>query len=256
MATLKQFKWRGNLYHIVFKPGFTLLCLFFFLLFCLLGNWQLHRYHFKKALLTAFQQRISGEPQPLGQLAPPMTNWQFQPVKVNADYLDDLTILLQNRYYHDRLGFEVLSPVKIAGEKKMLLVDRGWVPAGIGSSLPHVNTVKSNHLIVGHIKLLNEYQFILGENITDIRSRPLVLQKVDITELERVMHQTFYPFVLQLDTDQPNAFVHDWTTVTTIMPERHMGYAMQWFAMAAVLFIAYFFFCCERVKKREDEHEK
>ena len=44
--------------------------------------------------------------------------------------------------------------------------------------------------------------------------------------------------VLLLDKDQPGGFVREWNPVV-VGPERHVGYAVQWFALAAALVILY-----------------
>ncbi len=162
-------------------------------------------------------------------------------------YRNDLTFFIQNKQYKNRIGFEVLTPLQIPGEKKLLLVNRGWVKAEKGVPLPKIANITGKQLIQGYIKLLDEYRFMLGKNILYPERRPLIMQEVDIKEISQLTGLTFYPFILRLDPDQANGFVRDWI-ITTSLPQRHLAYAIQWFAMAAALLIAYLFFCCERVK--------
>lgn len=239
MATCLQFSIAKKTYLIRFRAGFFLLCAFFVALFFMLGVWQVHRYHFKKNLLAVYQNNLIAEPQ-----AFPTDVTQFQHIKVEGQYVNELTMLIQNRIYHDQMGYEVLTPLKIANDK-LLLVDRGWVPEAQFKNIQNTTTQKQN--VTGHIKLLNESQFILGQNILNPKSKPLVMQKIDITEIEKITQQIFYPFILRLDASQPNGFVRDWI-ISSMPPERHMGYAVQWFALALMLLIAYFCFCCERVE--------
>lgn len=219
MGSCFQFRLGHQSYLFTFKKGFFLLSLFFVVLFCVLGVWQVHRYHYKKLLLSASHQLTA----------------------FSGHYENALTILLQNRFYKGQAGFEVVTPLRIPGQKKLLLVDRGWTPSS------HIPSVPEEQHIKGYIKLLNEFQFILGKNTSNPTAIPLVMQKIDIDEISQITHQTYYPFVLRLDKNEANGFVREWV-ITTILPERHMGYAVQWFLMAIVLVIAYFCFCCERVK--------
>ena len=46
MAFQIQLGFRQQRYALRFSWGFLLLCLFFVSLFCVLGEWQLYRYHF------------------------------------------------------------------------------------------------------------------------------------------------------------------------------------------------------------------
>ncbi len=234
-------------YCLRFKLGFSLLCLFLFSLCITLGVWQLHRYAYKKTLLMTYQERLKAAPKAFKDIA--QTNdLQFQSVSVQGNYRNDLTLLIQNRFYHDELGFEVFTPLQIPHDKKLLLIDRGWIKKSELNSL--ANATSGKQKITGHLKLLNEYQFILGANILEPDKKPLVLQRMDVNDLNQVTHELFYPFILQLNANEPNGYVRNWT-ITTIPPARHMAYAVQWFALALVLIIGYFCFCCEEVKEKK-----
>lgn len=247
MAMSFSFRLRQQSYLITFKLGFWLLCTFFFTLFCILGIWQLHRYDYKKSLLSVYQQRLTAGSKILSpELLQDIDNLQYQQVTGNAEYVNELTFFLQNQYNNDHLGFDVLTPIKVLGSNKLLLVDRGWI-AKTTNSLPQLDPIYGEQHITGYIKQSNEYQFILGKSILNEGTFPLSLQKIDFKELSRITHKEYYPFVLRLNPAEANGFKRDWIIINST-PERHMGYAIQWFAMAFVLFIAYFCFCCERVK--------
>ena len=47
-----------------------------------------------------------------------------------------------------------------------------------------------------------------------------------------------FPYVLRLDRESPAALTVDWRVVN-VQPDKHTGYAVQWFAMAAVLAVFY-----------------
>jgi surfeit locus 1 family protein len=243
-----QFHFRHKTYLFKFKWGFSLLCLFLFCLCMVLGNWQLHRYSYKKILLTTYQKRLSESPKNFKQLTN-SNDLQFQAIKTSGHYINSLTVLLQNRFYHDEIGYEVLTPLQIPNDKKLLLIDRGWIKKPDNQELPDIRAITKAQEIQGHIKLLNEYQFILGKNILQPNQTPLIAQRLDVNELSRITHQTFYPFIVRLNANpkEENNFIRDWTIVT-VLPARHMAYAVQWFLLALVLFIAYFCFCCEEKK--------
>jgi surfeit locus 1 family protein len=238
MASI-QFQFRRHYYLAKFRPGFFALCLLFFCLMCYLGVWQLHRYHFKQTLLTDYQQRASNAPAPFTALAL-TADLQFQHVKVQGELLDSLTMLVENRVHDGHMGFEVVTPLQIKGQDKLLLVDRGWV-----AEPPRFTGAQSAE-ITGVIKFLNEYQFILGKNILQPDVTPLRMQKIDTQEISKSLQKEVYPFVLRLDANAQHGFLREWT-MGGMTPERHMGYAVQWFIMAAVLLCAYFCFCIERV---------
>ena len=241
-----QFNFRRKTCLFRIRWGFFFLCILLFCLCVALGIWQLHRYAYKKALLVTWQTRLSQAPNNFANIAD-TNDVQFASVKIQGHYLNALTILVQNRFYHDQLGFEVLTPVQMPHDKKWLWVDRGWIQKSEASSLLNIQTSKGDQEMCGHLKLLDEYQFILGKNILQPDSKPIVVQRVDIGEFQQKMHHEFYPFILRLNADQANGFVRDWTIVT-VPPSRHMVYAVQWFAFALILLVGYFCFCCEEKK--------
>ncbi len=251
MTKSLRFQFRQVSYVFTFRVGFFALCAAFFILCCALGVWQLHRYHFKQDLLATYQKQLNALPQPFLQVVNSKNNLQFRSVVVEGAYLNALTVLLQNRFHADQVGFEVITPLQIQGEKKLLLVNRGWVPKLSNQAAPVIENVHGVQHIKGYIKLVDEHQFILGKNMLNANISPRMMQKIDIDELSRVTQQPFYPFILRLDASSANGFVRDWV-INVMPPERHMAYAVQWFFMALVLLLAYLGFCCHKV----NEHAK
>lgn len=251
-----QFHFRKKHYLFKFRWGFSLLCLFLFCLCILLGVWQLHRYAYKNTLLQTYQKRLADAPKDFTLIANSQ-DLQFQSVKTRGHYVNAFTVLLQNRFYHDELGYEVLTPLQIPNDKKLLLIDRGWIKKPANQLYPEIQNNTQQQEIAGHIKLLDEYQFILGANILEPEKKPLVAQKIDIHELSQITHQSYYPFILRLNANENNIdhFVRDWTIVT-VTPARHMAYAIQWFALALVLMIAYLCFCFEEKSTEKKAHAK
>jgi len=228
------------------KIKFFLFWLCFVALFCALGVWQVARYHEKKQLIDSYQQQLTAIPVAFDVVKQPK---DFQHVSVHGDFLNEDTLFIQNRFYHDRLGYEVLTILKTPQSSQYVLVDRGWVPSVSEKHLPSIEPITGMQNLTGYLKSTEEYQFILGQNILDTHARPLVAQKIDLTELEHIFHHALFPYIVRLDKTAPDGFVRDWV-ITTVMPERHLGYAVQWFLMAIVLLIVSVRFCfrCEKCK--------
>lgn len=242
------FHCRQRNYLFDFKVGFFIFCFALVTLFTLLGVWQLQRFEFKKELLSSFQQNLHATALPFSALQSTNSK-EFQQVTVVGHYLNSLNMLVQNQFNQSQLGYEVLTPLQLTGDKKILLVDRGWVAKS--EKLPKIDAVVAEQHIAGYLKNPNANQFILGKNILQASGSPLIMQKIDLVELRQITHLTFYPFILRLNPQEANGFVRNWPIVT-VMPERHMGYAIQWFLMAIAVAIAFLFFCCERINKKEE----
>lgn len=237
---------RMSKYTLNFSYKFSILCLLIIILFCFLGVWQLQRYTYKKQLLKTYDERMNHAPAPFDDIQM-NTNIQFKNTTVHGSYQNRFTIL-QSRYYQNKEGFEVYTPFQIIGHKKLLLVDRGWIPTSDAQIIDAGDNIMT---IQGYIKYLNEYQFILGNNLLDQGHKPWIMQRIDLDALSKLSHYEYYPFILRLDRSQLHGFVRDWS-ISAVHPARHLGYAVQWFALAFVVFVAHGFFCLKKLENQDD----
>ena len=59
--------------------------------------------------------------------------------------------------------------------------------------------------------------------------------------MEEALGVDLLPFVVELDRSESHGFAREWRPHRGIGPERHRGYAFQWFALAATLLAIYTF---------------
>lgn len=202
-----------------------------------LGFWQLSRAQEKQTRASMYTSRIIAQPVSVDDLIEsslPDVVWR----RVSAfGRFQQAYVLLDNRTIQGRVGYEVLSPMELVSGKQ-LLVNRGWVAAGpTRASLPDLATEKGPLKITGHlgpppvtgIKFGGDADLVesLGANI--IRT-----QHVDFAELSKRYNAELGPFVLYLDKDSPAGFHRSWTPPGD-GSAKHKAYAVQWFAMAAIL---------------------
>ena len=242
---------------------------------CILGVWQVQRYHFKKHLQDQFNARANAAPVWLQEGLAKTADVQYLKVKVRGFYQNEKTFFLDNRIYQGQMGVEVLTPFVMtscvadpvrpeeraarleglvtpastlpsrrrfappqgerAGKCQQNLVVDRGWVARPSSALPVIPEVTGEQTLAGDLKTYHEYQFILGDNV--LSRSPLVMQKVDFRALSALTSTDYYPFVLRLDKNAPSGFVRDWV-VTATTPERHLAYAVQWFVFASVLLVA------------------
>lgn len=212
-------------------------CLLLIVVFCLLGTWQLHRYDDKKALLKIYKERLHELPKPFEFLSGNIKDFQFQTVIVQGEWMDKSSMFVQ-QLHQGQPGLEVITPLRVTGSKKWLLIDRGWIPQTKDKSIPSLILISGKLQLLGYIKLVDKHSFILGKNIVDASIKPWVMQKIDIDELSRLTKHDFYPFILRLDPGESNGFVRDWV-ISMTLPGRHLMYAFQWFALAIIVLVGY-----------------
>lgn len=247
--------------HKKFHPQLipSLFCLFFFVLFIYLGIWQIHRYQYKNALINTYQTASRAAPLSLNTVnlnKPPA----FLHLTAEGIFLNKKSMLIDHQDNNGRIGYEVITPFQPSHSHRILLVNRGWIPIesvgaiqtnNLNPTAAVLKPIANKQTITGYIKL-PEYTFTLGPNIIHPNEFPLVIQKIDIAQIEKLEHWNLYPFILRLDKKAAHGFLRNWE-LFNILPQRHMAYAIQWFAMALVLAIAYIIFSR---KLDDDSHDK
>ncbi|MEF8794552.1 SURF1 family protein [Thiohalorhabdus sp.] len=236
-----------------FRPGGlpTLITLVLLAFLIGLGVWQLDRAEQKRSLLAQWQQRRDAPPQALESVLSGNAE-RFTRVVARGKFDDDHQFLLDNRIQNNRPGFHVLTPLKLANGDGAILVNRGWVPMGEGrSDLPEVPAPEGAVRVVGGLASSPQTGIRMGPADRGDQSWPKIVQHV---EPKRIRKQLGYPVrsqVIRLDPDASGGFQRDWGASVPFGPERHLGYAFQWFALAATLLVIY---VAVNIKRRKDKH--
>jgi len=213
-----------------------------------LGFWQLDRAAQKRVLLEAYGDRPTDAAIRIENNFVPGADWRYRRAQVIGAYDRDHQFLLDNRVYQGRVGYHVLTPLRLARGDAAVLVNRGWVPQGATrADLPPLPAPSELELsIEGLIDFPPQKVFVLGEGEDRDPGWPKVLQQVRLELQTQQLGVRLLPMVLLLDKDQPGGFVREWNPVV-VGPERHVGYAVQWFALAAALVILYLWVNLKRV---------
>ena len=229
-------------------PTVVTLCLLGVLL--ALGFWQLDRAEQKRALLARY---ASGKGQAVLRLEPGMTRFEglaYQRAAAGGRYDSAHQFLLDNRTHEGLAGYHVLTPLVLDGSNQAVLVDRGWVPVGASRErLPAVAVDEAPRQVRGLLRLPPKRVFMLGDE--EPRGRwPYRIQHVDIEALGRELGYPLLPVLLLLDPDEDDGYVRDWRPLH-FGPERNIGYAVQWFGLAAALLVIYLVVNTHRIDRQE-----
>ena len=60
-----------------------------------------------------------------------------------------------------------------------------------------------------------------------------------VADLERALGVPVESRIVLLDSERPDGYERDWRPALEFPPERHLGYAVQWFALAVVVFVIF-----------------
>jgi surfeit locus 1 family protein len=228
-----------------FQPGVvpTLATLALFPLLLALGFWQLERADQKQQMFDAYVARTGLSPIDLNQeisLREAGDAMLWRQCVVSGHYTGGEVFLLDNQVLKGVPGYFVFTPFVIDGTDTWIMVNRGWVPAGnYRDELPEVLTPEGSVVVNGAIHPFPAATMLLGgETAEQVGPGISRMQTMDPGVLEDTLNHKLLPYVILLAASSPTGYVREWPVPGSGM-ERHMGYAFQWFALAAVLMIIF-----------------
>jgi len=218
-----------------------------------LGFWQLDRAEQKRMLLQEYDQRGHEKPLYITQIKGFNESLRYKSVVLSGKFDNKKIILLDNKFHEHQPGFQVITPLRVNGTKKVMLVNRGWVPLGKNrQTLPNITAITQQVKLKGIIDFPSTKGFILGDNFENNGYWPLVIQQVKIKQLQTLFKEELYPFTIKLDPKAKFGFIRQWDPVV-MKPQKHLGYAFQWFALAFTLLVIFLGVNMRKNKELKDE---
>lgn len=132
-----------------------------------LGTWQVQRLAWKKALIAEIESAKQNAPLTQKELPKTDAEWKaknFYPVKLTGTWDHSIEYHLAPRYYKSQLGYHLVEPL-ILSDKRVVLVNRGWVPAAkkdIGTR-PHSIGV-GRETVTGIVRYGSERNYFTPDN--------------------------------------------------------------------------------------------
>lgn len=211
-----------------------------------LGLWQLDRAHYKEHVLERLESRSGEAAYDLHDLLRVGSDLNDYPVRLHGHFLNDFNFLLDNRTHNRQPGYEVLTPFATANH--LVLVNRGWIAQGPSrAEAPAIPAVEGEVTLEGLALVPNPDFFVLKEDDYSVISWPFLIQKIDLEKSAALLDHPVAPFVLRLHPDENSAFVREWHSHFT-GPEKHYGYAVQWFGLFTALWVIYFVVNTQRIR--------
>jgi surfeit locus 1 family protein len=236
-------------YRLLASAGMTALALAGVLLFTGLGRWQWHRAEEKRELATAF---AAGTAEFTGSLGARSTASlaRYARVRARGRYDTARQFLLDNMSHDGRTGYEVLTPFRL-DDGRLLLVNRGWVPlpGGRRDALPDIALPDAGQTdISGRLDRLPVTGLSAGRAPPSADARwPKRSSFPDDVQLGTALGEPIEAGQLLLAPGEPHGYLRDWRSASVgFGPERHVGYAVQWWGLAALIAFLYMYMNVER----------
>ena len=203
-----------------------------------LGVWQLHRAHEKQARYETFARNQTASPLEFASIAPnaPLVDSLWRRVTVRGHYLDQ-HVVLDNRVNQGRPGYEILTPF-VSDNGTTLLVDRGWIALpDARTTLPDVLPPADPLVISGFIGPVPTVGIELAasaEQAEIMSPNVFRVQSVKLAGVASLLDRPLWGGIVYLRPEAAGALTVAWQPPGD-GSARNRSYAVQWFAMAAVL---------------------
>lgn len=155
-------------------------------------------------------------------------------VEDQGSWLKPYVWLLDNQIVNGRVGYDVIIPVQFVDTHPVVLVNLGWVAAPNSRQyLPELDIPE--HIQISGLVRTKMGGVLLGQNLEG-SSYPMRMQQVNFELLQPQLPKALYPALIY--QQHTSAFIPHYQPVV-LPPEKHRGYAFQWFGLAiAVLGVA------------------
>ena len=163
----------------------------------------------------------------------------YQALKASGRFDAERQFLLDNIILDSRYGYYVLTPLELGSNEPLLIVNRGWIEKrgpipDLQAAADKIALDVTRVTVRGRVGSLPKPGMRMGDAISSAGNWPVLAVYPTREDLERELEREIQPFVLLMDPDDGNGFLRYWVPAE-MGPGKHFGYALQWFAMGAVL---------------------
>ena len=206
----------------------------------MLGQWQLDRAHTKEAAAERYNRLSTLAPIVIQDTLIDAAAVDLRRVRARGSWLPQYGIFLDNQVDNGRVGYRIYMPMRLAAEGLCVLVDRGWVAAGADRAhLPAIVTPAGTVYVEG-IASLPVPHF---KELSSVYREGQIWENVTLERFRLWSSLELQPVIIRQTGGNDDGLVRHWTKLDS-GADRNRGYAVQWFALAALTLLlwAYYFF--------------
>ncbi len=207
-------------------------------LFLRLGFWQLERGREKQRMLDRVAHVLhQRHALPLTRAAELENSNAYDWADGEGVFADAPSLLLDNQQRDGQVGVRAYR-VFVPSQGAPMLIELGWLPLPGTRVMPAVPRPSGSLRIEGLLMPLPSH----GIGVPAIQPQSdgtLLLTGLELPALRAALHQPLLASrLLRLAPELPLGYTRDLDILpNTLPPERHLGYAVQWFALAAAVFV-------------------
>ena len=217
-----------------------------------LGFWQLERLAERRAGNAHLVAQLDMAPLDLSGQAPLPANVDLRRATVRGSYDFAQELVLRNRALNGAPGVHLITPLRIAGSDRAVLIDRGWIP--YDQAAPTLRKAFDGPADEVEVRgILHASQARLNSlspadpPLSPERPRLDEWFRIDIPHIQQQIPYSLLP--IYLEEGQPNLAALPPMASSDALPRPdiqvdlsdgpHLSYAIQWFSFAAILLVGY-----------------
>ncbi|MGB8855172.1 MAG: SURF1 family protein [Burkholderiales bacterium] len=208
-----------------------------------LGRWQLNRAAEKQALQTEYEVKAKQPAEDYGNKNNSIESIRYKNIVVRGEFDRQAEIFLDNKFHLDKPGYHVITPLRMA-DNRYILVNRGWVARETDyRNSPTVKIPQGSVTIEGvAVPPSGKFLELSTQTVEGKVWQNLVLSRyIEQTKL------SVEPLVIQQQNDTGDGLQRV-VERPDVGIAKHQGYAFQWFALSIGIFITYIATNTKRIK--------
>lgn len=230
------------------QPVPTIATIVFVALTVSLGNWQTRRADEKMALQQRLDALALAPAVAVPVVGVPADTLVDHRISAHGEFIPEKTLFIDNRTYRGAPGYYVVTPLRIENSRMHVLVNRGWVAAGLSRDrLPKMETPEGFLTIEGIATVPQGKPYQLAADATSGPVRQHLVPQRIAAETRLAVQ----PIVLLQTSAAADGLVRDWPKPDAGV-NTHLAYALQWYVMAVVIAAMWIGLNIGRVKQEAD----
>jgi surfeit locus 1 family protein len=230
-----------------------------------LAVWQLERLQERRAYNAHVQDQLDQPPLTLAAGTPldELNTMEYRSVVVRGEFDSAQEVALRGQSWNGTFGARLLTPLRLAGSDRAVLVDRGWIPYEETENGQWPQYAQPGEVVVrGQIRTSRQ------DTGLGFRTDPAPLPGERLTawnqaNVKAIGAQTSYlllPVYIQQapEPDPDTVLPYAGLSPLDLSEGSHLGYAGQWFMFAIVFGVGYLVFVRHQLReaaKRQAEPE-
>jgi surfeit locus 1 family protein len=203
---------------------------------CVLGIWQTQRYFAKQERLETIAQKTAYSAFTFKDVAAYPGEIKDLQITDTIQEFSDKWFWLDNRQIDGQVGYDLIIPGLT--DIGWVLVNFGWVKGDKSRLLlPDISYLGTTPMRASGAVVIPGINRFVTETAANDGIFPKRIQQVEFATLSVFSDMKLQPFMLKL-TEPSEQFVRRWQPVV-MAPEKHIGYALQWFGLAIALLVIY-----------------